>query len=267
MSTIKSREYKVMLHTAMLSDRKAALLEFHQDIANVANRFGLRVSGKWKVEQKQIIRFLDTPDHTLHNNGLVLRQREKVDTEATYYTLKCRSADRFLASGSDLASGEGFEAESKLEEDIGAPFLCRTSRSTTIKLGKKQSHALSTVGEAGKLFPSLLNLSRDGGICSAETTLAIVNEVVAHERVYGGVQVAFEEVTASVVAILWNKGWKGRTIAAELSFRIEGENELVFERSALITQRFFLALQQIDWCSPELPTKTQLIYRSPLRNV
>jgi hypothetical protein len=259
---VASREYKVMLRSELFGDCKPALQELRNDLAVATASLDVRQSGNWKLKEKQIICFIDTPEHTFLSNGLVFRRREKVNAKKIEYTLKCRSADRYIASGIDLNCGDDFKADPKLEEDISPPFLCRTSRSSTILLKTDRYEEIGTIDAAARLFPILGTLRRDGIKCVPETLLSTVNNVIAHEQVYGGINVHIGDSVATIAAILWSKGSKGGIFAAELSFRIESKKEVAFERVAVSAQRYFLTIQQLECCAPNLPTKTQIVYKN-----
>ena len=268
-----SREYKVIVDSSLCVDLDAALSSILDDSGDLARSLGLGFAGKFdSVDPKErTIRFLDTPDSTVRQNGLLLRQRVKRKSGTTEYTLKCRTPDRYVAASRDLSPGRKLKHESKFEEDIGVPFISRFSHSTTISLdadeelvGEKYPKTLSA---ATKLFPGLLSLHHDALPCAPETALAPVNGLKVFERVYSGPIVHFPNVRdgssstpASVALILWSKGKKGRMLTAELSFRYTDGQEAFPADVASGAKLFFEGLQHLDWTRPEAMTKTQYMY-------
>ena len=270
---VTSREYKVIVDGSLLADVDAALSDIRDDVGGLARSIGLVVTEKFdaKDPNERTILFLDTSDYTLRENGLLLRQRVKQKNGKTEYTLKCRTEDRYIAAGKDLSPGPGLEHASKLEEDVGVPFVSRFSHSTTVGLdddselaGENFPEALSA---AGKLFPAVLAVQHDGLPCAPGTALAPVNGLKVFECVFTGPVVRFPEgrdrrssTTGTVALILWSKGKNGRILTAEFSFRCEDENEAFSPELASAARRFFEGLQHQDWTRPEALTKTQYMY-------
>jgi len=235
---VTSREYKVIVDGSLLADVDAALSDILDDIGDLTRAVGLGVAEKFdaKDANERTILFLDTPDCTLRENGLLLRQRVKRKNGKTEYTLKCRTEDRYIAAGKDLSPGLGLKHASKLEEDVGVPFVSRFSHSTTVELdnddkltGENFPEALSA---AARLFPAVLSVHHDGLLCQPETALAPVNGLKVFERVFTGPLLRFPKgldrrssTMGTVALILWSKGMKGRILTAEFSFRCEDDNE------------------------------------------
>jgi hypothetical protein len=268
---VTSREYKVIVDSSLCVDLDAALCSILDESRDLARSLGLGFAGKFDTvdPKERTIRFLDTPDSTVRQNGLLLRQRVKRKRGTTEYTLKCRTPDRYIAAGRDLSPGRKLKHESKFEEDIGVPFISRFSHSTTISLDDDAELAgenyPKTLLAATKLFPGLLSLHRDGLPCAPETALASVNGLKVFERVFGGPIVHFPHARdgsspASMALILWSRSKKGRMLTAELSFRYTDEQEAFPADVASGAKLFFEGLQHLDWTRPEAITKTQYMY-------
>jgi hypothetical protein len=271
---VTSREYKVIVDGSLFADVNAGLSDILDDLGALGRSVGVEVAGKFddKDPNERSILFLDTPDYTLHENGLLLRQRVKTKSGKTEYTLKCRTEDRYIATGKDLSAIAGLKPDSKFEEDIGVPFVSRFSHSTTVELdedndlaGQKLPKTLLSAGS--KLFPGIRAVNHDGLPCPPETALAPVNSLQVFERFFKGPEVRFPKgrnhrsTTASSVAlILWSKGKKGRLLTAEFSFRYQDDNEAFSPEVASAAKRFFEGLQRLDWARPEASTKTQYMY-------
>lgn len=275
---VKSREYKVIIDSSWLTDVGASkagsladILEDARDLArSLSPSFGLDVAGGFDSSKPKhrTIRFLDTPDFTLRENGLLLRQRVEQDDAGTDYTLKRRTEDRYVAAGKDFTAADGLKPKSKLEEDIGCPFVSRFSHSITVSLDS--GHELAgerlpaTLSAAARLFPGLATVQHDGLPCAPETTLAVVGRAV-HERVFEGptLRLAPTEgmpTTATIALILWSKTAKGRTLTAEFSFRYKDDNEAFSPEVASAARRYFEGVQRLDWARPDATTKTQYMY-------
>jgi hypothetical protein len=270
---VKSREYKVIVDRSLCVDLEAALSSIHDETGDLGRSLGLGFAGKFDAEdpKERTILFLDTPDFTVRQSGLLLRQRMKRKSGTTEYTLKCRTADRYIAAGTDLCSGPRLESKSKLEEDIGVPFISRFSHSTTVILDAHQELAgenyPTLLSTAARLFPGLLALQRDDFTCAPETALVPVRGLNVFEQVFSGPKVHFPNgggrsspTPADVALILWSKSKKGRVLTAELSFRYEAEKEAFSADVASGAKRFFEGLQYLDWTRPEAITKTQYMY-------
>jgi hypothetical protein len=270
---VTSREYKVIVDSSLFADPGAALSDIVDDIGDLARSLGLELTGKFDAAdpKERTILFLDTPDFTLRQNGLLLRQRVKRKNGATEYTLKCRTEDRYVAAGRDLSPGPKLKHDLKFEEDIGVPFISRFSQSMTISLDENEKLAgeqyPETLSAAAKLFPGLLTIQYNRFPCPPETVLAPVHGLKVLERVFTGPTAHFpsgrdssSSTSAPVASILWSKGKKGRILTAEFSFRYTDEKEAFSLEVASAARRFFEGLQYQDWTRPEAITKTQYMY-------
>jgi len=270
----ESREYKLLVNHEPFANAPDALEAIWDEIeASVNTLPKVRTKGKFDEQESRGISFLDTPDHTLRRNGLVLRQR--IIDKTAEYTLKCRSADRYFAAGTDVAGADRLKSEQKLEEDIAPPFLCRFSHSATLNVpanGKNGPQKRpKTLEDAASLFPILATLRVDDRICHPQTSLDVVNNITVDESVWKGGKFVFERdeddksEKASVALILWSRG-KDRLAVAELSFRIK-ENEDRFSRDlAASAASVYELLQRLDFARTDGRTKTEYIYRDRSRD-
>jgi hypothetical protein len=269
---VTSREYKVIVDGTLFADVHAALSDIRNDVDDLGRAGGLVVTEKFdaKDPDERTILFLDTPDCTLRENGLLLRQRVKLKNGKTEYTLKCRTEDRYIAAGKDLSPGPGLKHASKLEEDVGVPFVSHFSHSTTVGLDNDKlagENFPATLSAARRLFPAVLAVQHDKLPCPPETALTPVNGLKVFERVFTGPVLHFPKgrdsrssATSTVALILWSKGKKGRILTAEFSFRCEDDDEAFSPELASAARRFFEGLQCQDWTRPEALTKTQYMY-------
>lgn len=267
---ITSREYKVIVDSSWLVDFDAAkpriLDDIFDDIKDLAQALRLPIEGAFDAAKpkERIIRFLDTPDFTLRQNGLLLRERVDPDKGTTEYTLKRRTEDRYIASDESILEAP-VASERKFEEDIGSPFVSRFSHSATIGLDKDHKlggdHFPTALDQAAALFPGLLTMRRDNQQVTPETTLTPVNGRRVFERVFEGPALRLPaRESATVALILWSKASKGRVLTAEFSFRYKDKNEAFAAKVAAAARRFFEGVQGLDWARPGASTKTQYMY-------
>jgi hypothetical protein len=270
MMKVGSREYKLLVNHEPFTDPGEAVKAVWDEIEEAARTLPrVRTKGKLDEKETRSIIFLDTPDHTLRQNGLVLRQRAV--EEALEYTLKCRSEDRYFAAGTDVRAADGLEDKPKLEEDIAPPFCCRFSHSATITVDGNRKSTLrktpKTLREATILFPVLGTLRVDGRRCAPETPLEMVNSITVDESVWKGGKIVFERdggaksEKATVALILWTRGKVERPAVAELSFRIKDSEERFSRSLAEAARSVYTLLLRLDCARREGMTKTEYIYR------
>lgn len=254
---ITSREYKVMLNQHLLHSSKRAAAALWRELIGCAERIkSVKHEGEFDRTQNREIVFLDTPDGTISRNGFILRKRKDPEQKKPEYTLKCRSPDRLMAAEAPVGMAKGAKGKTKFEEDIGAPFISRYSRSTTVKSAKDVPKSLK---DAASVFPALAKLICDGRRCAPETKICPTRSLAMYERVHTGPYLIFGGVSAEIAVILWSTEEKGRPVIAELSFRYATSDQPSNETAKLAMQ-FFYAIQRLDWCLPEGRTKTQFAY-------
>jgi hypothetical protein len=268
---VESREYKFLIDHERFADAKSALESLWEEIEEAVEPLpGVRAKGKFDENETRNVAFLDTPDQTFRQNGLILRRRwEGGDVE---YTLKCRSEDRYFAAGTEVRPVPEFEAKPpKFEEDIAPPFRCRFSLSSTISLSEDRGATFRdpppTLRGAAKLFPLLGTLRANGRPCDWETAVAVVNGVQVRESVWEGSKILFapedaaEPAKATVAVILWSRGERERPAVAELSFRVKGPGESFSRDQAAAARDLYRVLLRLDCVRSDAMTKTEYVYR------
>jgi hypothetical protein len=270
---VESREYKLLINHEPFVAADAAVEAVWGEIEAAVKTLPLvRTKGELTEEESRGVLFLDTPDHTLRRNGLILRRRSGKEVE---FTLKCRSEDRYFAAGTDVSAAAGLHDKQKLEEDIAPPFVCRFSHSATVAgvAGRKpRLKTPETLREAAAMFPLLGTLRADGRPCHPDTALAVVNEIEVDERVWKGGKIAFEKVgdedatKATVAVILWTRVKADQPAAAELSFRVEDNDEHYGRHLAQAARAVYSLLQRLDCARVGGMTKTEFIYRDASRD-
>lgn len=267
---VKTREYKLLVNHEPFTDPTAAIKAVWDEIEEAMKTLpGAQAKGTFDKKEIREIFFLDTPDHTLRRNGLVLRQR--TGETAVEYTLKCRSEDRYFAAGTDVQAAKALRTDDpKLEEDIAPPFTCRFSHSATITVSADAKPKLrkrpTTLRQAAALFPLLGTLRADGRACSPKTALKKVNSITVEQTVWKGGTLLIEQdedepEEASVALILWTRGKGRRAAVAELSFRIKDKAEEYNRTLAETARSVYRLLQRLDCALPEGMTKTEYVYR------
>jgi hypothetical protein len=256
---VTSREYKLILDHRLFSDSKKGAARFIKEVRRCSRGIAsVKVQREFdEVKEREIV-FLDTPDATVRQNGWVFRRRRDLQKCVTEYTLKCRSPDFYLASEADVVAEAEFDGCIKLEEDIGAPFTPRYSRSCTVKGPRKSPNNLK---QAAAIFPALGQLARDGVRCKGTVKLGPTSSVTIFERVFAGLRLKLAEVKSEAAIILWSDGPSGRPLTAEFSFRYSVDKTASLLDVAKIAMEFFEALQRLDWCLPGARSKTQYIYQ------
>ena len=171
-------------------------------------------------------------------------------------TLKYRNPDRFLALHADLRPKKKKGAKTKLEEDIGPPFVSRYSHSTTVK----DVNSPRSLKEASASFCVFENLVRDGKKASLDLKLQPVNGLKVYERVYSGPVFQVDKTTIELALIYWSHEKEGRPLIVEFSFRYPVQG-MVSKKTSELAKTWFDQIQGLDWSLPESRSKTQYIYR------
>lgn len=257
---ITRREYKVMLDLAPFAQGAASVEAFARDLAACAAQTpDVKFAGEPFTESdSRSICFLDTTEQLLRQCGFILRQRtELTGKQRTEYTLKHRSPDRYIAAAAPVAAREGLKAETKFEEDIGAPFVVRFSHSCTVK-GLAEPPA--QLKAAAKFFPALAKLETAGEPLAKNHLLHPVRGLTVHERVLKGPLLDFGKTEAEAALILWFDPAEQQLLAAEFSFHYADSKEAFSPKAARRALAFYNRLLTLGWCAPQAQTKTQFIY-------
>jgi hypothetical protein len=156
---LTSREYKLMLDTSRFHDRAGGSGELLALARFIVEKEGgayveQGVIDEDKGEKTRRTWYLDTPEKAFGSQGFILRVRREKEKEFAL-NLKFRGADRYLSASADVSyAPAGAKTESKFEEDVLPPFVCRFSRSTSVKKLEKEP-APENVDGAAALFPGL----------------------------------------------------------------------------------------------------------------
>lgn len=258
----EAREYKVLLDAAMFDRWKRGLIQFQSELAELlANSLHDPLPTTPELafhpKRQRTLQFFDTPALQLRNAGLLLRQRTRIrNPDRSELTLKRRSPDFCIALQNDPFASEELESNSKLEEDIVAPFVSRFSKSTTVAW---RGPAPNTIEAAALIFPILTD------IAPRKTSLQTVHGIVVNETVLEGPSVSFDGVASTWALIVWRRNTSQsaraqRIGAVELSFRIPLSPAIVGSQAAHRYFDLFQRIQRMDWIDPNARTKTAYLY-------
>jgi hypothetical protein len=255
---VAAREYKLILTTERFGDRAAGSTAFRKLAMELARAKGGTVVDKQKGEEVRRTWYLDTPGNDLRRHEFALRVRLEGGKEYKT-TLKCRSADRYLAASHSLAGSD--KIEEKFEEDILPPFQSRFSNSAIYR--SKSEPRFATVGDVAKIFPGFAKLP-----IAPEAKLAPVNDLHIHEIFRKLCQVDFGPGPAVKAGIsFWYLTEKTDEwpLIAEFSFDYAPEKPERFPaRTVERANAWFTALQGLPgWFNFDATTKTRFAYEGP----
>lgn len=248
---VGSREYKLPLDPQVFADDEAfARAVIWGDVVSLAERLDLDTDHDLDTLAKErSIRFYDVPGSCdLRQRGFVFRER--VGAEGREATVKYRSPDRYLAAGKRMQADGG---RTKLEEDISAPFASKFSHSTTLPLDADKN--LNKLDDPLRLVPGVADHFDD---LDDQLPLAIVGDATYQERVYGPAEVDLGPLDAELSLTLWADG--EQLVIAELSFKVEAEDEGFDERSSARALWLFEQLQEHPYVDLTATTKTASAY-------
>jgi len=253
---VASREYKLMLEPSNFNGTNpaTAVSAFWNALQQViASGIGRSTSGTFALDKSRTVRFYDTPGTCLlSNNKLIFRER--VESGNREVTLKYRSFDRFVSSYQDM-SGIGGDAETKFEEDLGAPYSVKYSHSTT--QGISDSKNLNRMDDPIGLYPGLESYNFDDTL-----PIAVVGGLTVAERVYKGPSVDLGSENGAFSLTLWYAGGDlTAPLVAEISFKYKDAAEDYSENVVTRAQNLFLDMQTMTaWLAADAVSKTAFIY-------
>ena len=137
---VTSREYKIILDSKHFANPIEGEQKFLAQIKKyIQDDERVKYLPETKTEKYRWVRYLDTPEHDLRDNGYVLRVRNEYDPENKFkYTLKYRHNDRYLSALSNVFFNKtnndikDVEHKSKFEQDVLYGFKSKFAHSTSI---------------------------------------------------------------------------------------------------------------------------------------
>lgn len=253
---VGSREYKLMLDASKFTGANpiSAVFNYWNALnSKIATDLDRTTSGSFSLAKNRTVMMYDTVGSCLlYNNSLIFRERvENGDREVT---LKFRSLDRYIAGHQDM-SGTEADAETKFEQDLGAPYTSKFSHSTT--QGISSSKNLNKLDDPIRLYPDIEKYNFND-----ETSIVKVGGLTIYEKVYKGTEVDLGNKDAGFALTLWYTSSTSTTPAvAEISFKYKDVNEDFSENVVTRAKKLFEIMQTLTtWNNPNSTTKTAFIY-------
>lgn len=257
MTTITSREYKLILNSGRFHDRKPASDAFQNLIGFLAEQRGGSIKRQNKEESRRTL-YLDTAELDLRSAGYALRLRHEGDEGDYKLTLKFRSPDLLLAEDASVATADGLTAVPKFEEDLMPPFRSVFSRSSAVRFPHNPD--LATLTQAIDIFPALKRLGLPG-----KTALASVNGFTATEVFRKLCKVDFGKGEPIKLGLsFWYAGAaRDWPLIAECAFDFEEDEDthrFDLDQVRAANELFRLLQQQPGWFDAGATTKTRYAY-------
>ena len=268
--TLDSREYKLPLSPSKFEGSQIDVNEtvdlFWTKVLKplIARRLDAQDDGdsrakkNFALDKERVIKFLDTDDCVLTQNGFSLRVRtdvgrDKDDKSPRELTIKYRTSDMFLAAAMILKGGAKTE-RSKFEEDISpagnsakgtddrsdvrASFKSLFSASTKELVG--DDTVVNKLGDAFDIYPTLKNALQAAGADKAAFKKSLKSGPVLSELAFDGAKVDLGPgVNADLTITIWysREPAKKVPVTAEVSFKYKtdkGTLKAAVARRALV---------------------------------
>jgi len=254
---VTSREYKLMLDASLFTGTNplTAVTQYWSALGNlIDNDLERDRSGSFSLAKDRTVMVYDTAGSCLlYNNSLIFRERvEDGDREVT---LKYRSLDRYKAGHQDM-DGTSSDAETKFEQDLGAPYTSKFSHSTT--QGISDSKNLNKLDDPIGLYPDHMEQYN----FDPDTAIVKVGGLTIYEKVYKGTSVDLGNKDGEFSLTLWYTSSTSTTPAvAEISFKYKDADEDFTENVVTRAKKLFELMQTLStWNNPNSTTKTAFIY-------
>ncbi len=278
-SGIEMKEYKLLIKPGKFKDYNNLENDvdtFLEEVANFisANYDTAELAVAFDLEdlEMQEIKFFDTKDHQLRANGFTLSEEielEKSESgvlerdDKAKYTLAYGTAGEQFAQLIDLSVKQFKEfkirsAPEKFEEHI-SPANSIFSRSITARF-RPEVYSMDTAWKAANIFPVLATF------LDLRLPLMPVSNFVVTEHKFAG-EIEFDpDHYAEFKLHVWSfpaKSEPPEISLAEFSMEYEME-ELLGSKLPQYADLLFKALQKTEWYAPNLKTKMDFIYQSPV---
>ncbi|MBN2824556.1 MAG: hypothetical protein JXQ76_04470 [Campylobacterales bacterium] len=254
---VDSREYKLMLNASLFDGTNPLnnIAQYWSALGTLIDNELVRERlGSFSLDKERTLMMYDTAGSCLlYNNSLIFRER--IEDGNREVTLKYRSADRCIAGHQDM-DGTGVDAQTKLEEDLGVPYVSKFSHSTTQSISASKN--INKLEDPIELYPDHMNQYN----FNEDTTIVKVGGLTIYERVYKGTKVDLGNKDAEFALTLWYTSPTSTTpVVAEISFKYEDENEDFTQNVVTRAKKLFELMQSLSsWNNPNSTTKTAFIY-------
>jgi hypothetical protein len=220
---VDSKEYKVLLDASRFaSNPTSAASTLLRDLSSRLGALGFdkTIDGGFSAGDRDTLAYYDTP-HTcsLMNRGYSVRTRSGDHSDIQF---KFRHPDEELSYWTDV-SGAGKNKETKFETDV-------TPGSLVLAHSTKQDATTTPTSVAAliKQFPGASALSDISG-----AALAPVAGVTVTQQEYDGPESDIGESVAEFTLTLWYVNGAAAPALAELSFRVEADDDKYFTTPVL----------------------------------
>jgi hypothetical protein len=221
---VDSKEYKVLLDPSKFaSNPSSAASSLLRDLGVRLSQlaFDKTVSGSFSTDKRDTVSYYDTAGTCVaRNNGYAVRFRQGDDSDIQF---KFSHADEELSAFTDV-SGAGKNKSSKLETDI-SPGSLQYSHSTKQDPAKG---APASVSDLITQFPGASALS-----AYKSQALVPVNGLSITQQEYTGPSSDLGDSDAEFTLSLWYVGTSSTPALAELSFRVDADDDSYFTTPVL----------------------------------
>jgi hypothetical protein len=251
---VDSKEYKVLLDPGKFaSNPSSASSSLLRDLGARLSQlaFDKTVSGNFSADKRDTVSYYDTAGTCVaRNNGYAVRFRQGDDSDVQF---KFSHADEELSAATDV-SGAGKNKSSKLETDI-SPSSLQYAHST--KQDPAKSGAPTSVSDLIAQFPGASALST-----YKSQALVAVNGLSITQQEYTGPSSDLGESEAEFTLSLWYVGTSSTPALAELSFRVDADDDAYFTTPVLHRSQILLqAIGSLNgWTLSSSSGKTAWLY-------
>ncbi|SEM39471.1 hypothetical protein SAMN02800694_0913 [Luteibacter sp. UNCMF331Sha3.1] len=220
---VDSKEYKVLLDASRFaSNPTTAAAQLLKDVSTrlAALKFDKTISGSFSAGDRDTLAYYDTPHScSLLGRGYTVRTRAGDHSDIQF---KFRHPDEELSYWTDV-SGAGKNKETKFETDVtpGGLVLAHSTK-------QDATTTPTTVSALVKQFPGASALSD-----IATATLSPVAGVTVTQQEYDGPEADIGESVAEFTLTLWYVNNAATPTLAELSFRVEADEDNYFTTPVL----------------------------------
>lgn len=222
---VDSKEYKVLLDPSKFaSNPSSAASSLLRDLGVRLSQlaFDKTVSGSFSADKRDTVSYYDTAGTCVaRNHGYAVRFRQGDDNDVQF---KFSHPDEELSAATDV-SGAGKNKSSKLETDISLAGL-QYAHST--KQDPSQGAAPASISQLITQFPGASALS-----AYKSQALVPVNGLSITQQEYTGPSSDLGESDAEFTLSLWYVGTSSTPALAELSFRVDADDDAYFTTPVL----------------------------------
>jgi hypothetical protein len=221
---LDSKEFKMQLDPKRFKDVDQAISKFRARVEEAFDENGVKIDRPKKDEVRtQEIIFLDTEDHSLREQGYILRYRDvEGGWEHDNLTLKVRDVDPEKVMDADVQSAEGYKSKTKLELDESFQEVTSHVYSKSNKVKLPRLPKKPTVEAIAEIFPALGELGIDG---SARLRNVHEGGITEERHLLGNVRVNEFETAPAYLTLWYDEEHQKTPAVAEFSFAHPAHSE------------------------------------------